>query len=97
LIWVFKNSKIFTNLNWYHQRADFFVGQMQEKDLRRLAEQFFRLPQGSLKADSSGIKFGEDDLVGGQITGVPKDPFEAADIHECDRRLDELRGERGIF
>ena len=25
------------------------------------------------------------------------DPFAAADIHECDRRLDELRGERGIF
>ena len=70
---------------------------MQEKDLRMLTEKFFRLPQGSLKAESSGIKFGQDDLVGGQITSVPKDPFAAADIHECDRRLDELRGERGIF
>ena len=76
-------------------RADFFVGKMQEKEenIRRLAEKFFKLPHGSLKAESSGIKFGQDSLIDGQIGSGFKDPFAAADIHGCDHRLDELRGE----
>ena len=74
--------------------ADFFVGKMQEKDICRLAEKFFRLPHGSLKTGSSGIKFGQGNLINGQIDSEPKDPFAAADIHDCDRRLEELRGDK---
>ena len=66
----------------------------KEENIRRLAERFFRLPPGSLKTESSGIKFRQDSPIGGHNCSEPIDPFAAADIHRCDRRLDELRGDR---
>lgn len=76
--------------------ADFFVGEMQEKEknIRRLAERFFRLPHGSLKADPSGTGLGQVNPIGGQIGSEIKDPFAAADIHDCNGKLEELRGDR---
>ena len=72
------------------------MGKMLEKeeDVRRLAEKFFKLHHGSLKAELSRIRFGQGSLVNGQIGSELKDPFAAADIHDCDRRLEELRGDK---
>ena len=72
------------------------MGKMLEKEenIRRLAEKFFELPHGSLKAESLGIKFGQGSLINGRNGSESIDPFAAADIRSCDRRLEELRGDK---
>lgn len=67
---------------------------MQEKDLCWLAEEFFKLPHGTLKADLSGTRLGQGNPIGGRIGSEPRDPFAAADIHDCNGELEELRGDR---
>ena len=92
----FRKIVVFSKFKLVPSSVRFFYWKIPEKeeDIRRITEEFFKLPHGSLKAEPTGIQFGQGDLINGKIGGVLEDPFAAADIHDCDRRFDELRGER---
>ena len=75
------------------ERADDYT----PEEVRRATENFFgKSLRSSIPklSDPLGQFDDRSAMVTESSSGKKDDPFSAADIHDCNRRLDELRGDR---